>query len=344
MARLKKWSGFLIFIIICGVVAVLFQLYRGVPLSDNKPGASISVPTGSDISCLGRLLPGGRILRITAPPGTVIGKLLVHRGQWVNQGEILACLRDHARAVAALSYARKEVLVAKSELDCVLAGEKKSAIEAQQAAVARQAAILRQEETEYGRCRRLYDKQIIASKILEEALTRRDAAHESLLVEKQRLKGLQEIRAEDVALAASKVAAAEEARKVAKEKVELNLIYAPVSGQILDIHTFPGEAIQDSGILELGSGKDMMVEAEVYVGDIGRVKVGAQAMITGDGFKERLKGTVVEITSVINRSVLLPTNPLAFSDKRVVKVLIRLEDSRPVLHLGNHQVFVTIGS
>jgi HlyD family secretion protein len=293
-----------------------------------------------DIACLGRLLPGGRILHVAAPTGAVIGELLVRRGQWVEQGTVLARLRDHAREMAALHQAETQVTVATSELDRVRAGEK--TIEAQQAAVARQEALLRQAETDYGRNRQLYEKTIIAASEFEEAQTRRDTARESLLWEHKQLGALQEVRREDLALAGNRIEAARAARKVARETVELNLIRAPVSGRILEIYAFSGEAVPAQGLLDLGSGRDMMVEAEVYVTDIGRVRTGAAAAVTGDAFPERLGGRVVEIVPMVTRSTIMPIDPLAFSDLRVVKVWIRLDQPQAVARLGNHQVSVTI--
>jgi HlyD family secretion protein len=337
--RGKKWLLLTFAVVLASWIA--FFVLSPSPFQ-NRVSFSASPPAKTDVSCLGRLLPGGRILQVAAPSRAMIRDLLVRRGQWVEQGEILARLRDHARETALLHQAEKEVAVAVSELDRVRAGEKVGTIEAQQAAVVRQETILRNEDAQYERNRKLFEKRLISGKDIEEAQTRRDTARESLLYEKQHLRSLKDIRKEDLALAASKVEATESARKVAVENVELNLIRAPVSGRVLEIYAFPGEAVPERGLLELGSGRDMLVEAEVYVSDIGRVRVGAPAFISGDGFPGNLKGEVVEIVPMVTRSALMPTDPLAFSDLRIVKVWIRLEDSNPVAHLGNHQVSVTI--
>ena len=233
--------------------------------------------------------------------------------------------------------------VAVSELDRVRAGEKANTIEAQQAAVARQEAILRQKETHYERMRKLYEKKTISAREFEEVQAQRDAAQKSLLWEQEHLKSLRDVRKEDLALAANKVKAAEGGKKVARENLDLNIIRAPVSGRVLDIYAFPGEAIvAGRGILELGRGREMMVEAKVSVSDIGRVRIGALAVISGDSFQGSVKGQVVEIVPMVNRSAIIPTDPLAFSDLRVIKVLIRLDDFQVVANLGNHQVSVTI--
>lgn len=338
--RGKKWGWLLIVVAACGFPAAFFLFDFG-PLRPAPP-VSASPPATLNVSCLGRVLPGGRILQVAAPAGAVIKDLLVQRGQWVEQGEVLARLRDYARETALLGRAEKEVAVAKCELECVRAGEKASTIEAQKAAIARQEAVVRQEESQYKRYRNLHDKEVISDNNLEEAQTRRDTARESLLREQHHLRSLKDFRREDFDLAASKVETAEAARRVAEENVELNLVRAPVSGRILEIGAYPGEAVRERGLLDMGSGAEMRVEAEVYVSDINRVRIGAPASISGDAIPGGLKGQVVEIVSMVTRSEILPTDPLAFSDMRVVKVWIRLEDSKPVADLGNHQVFVVI--
>jgi len=326
-------------VVICGSAAALFLLVPGFSLR-NEASPPLSAPAQNDVACLGRLLPGGRIVHVTAPAGAMVGELLVRRSQWVKQGEILARLRDHARETASFHQAEKQVAVAAGELDRVRAGEK--TIEAQQAAVARQEALLRQEEANYERSRKLSARQVVSVKEFEEAQTRRDTARETLLWERKNLAAQQEVLLKDLALAASRIEAAQSARKVAGENVELNLVRAPVSGRVLDIYAVPGEAVPAQGLLDLGSGRDMMVEAGVYVTDIGRVRIGAPAVVTGEAFRESLKGRVVEIVSMVTRSTITPIDPLAFSDLRVVKAWIKLDQPQAVAQLGNHQVSIAI--
>ncbi|MCE5333254.1 MAG: HlyD family efflux transporter periplasmic adaptor subunit [Desulfobacteraceae bacterium] len=339
-SRGKRWVWLLTIVAACALAAAFFLLKPGLP--QNKPSPPVSAPLRTDVSCLGRLLPGGRILHVAAPAGAVMKDLLVRRGQWVEQGMILARLRDYAREAALLDRAEKDVAVAVSELECVRAGEKASTIEAQKSAIARQEAILRQEESQFKRHRNLHQEGVVSEKVFEDVQTRRDTARESLLRERHSLGSLQHVRKEDIALAANRVESAESARKVARENVELNLIRAPATGRILEIHAYPGEAVRERGLLEMSSGEEMLVEAEVHVSDIGRVRIGAPAAISGDSISGSLKGEVVEIVSMVTRSDVLPTDPLAFSDVRIVKVWVRLDDPNAVAHLGNHQVSVAI--
>jgi HlyD family secretion protein len=86
----------------------------------------------------------------------------------------------------------------------------------------------------------------------------------------------------------------------------------------------------------------MNIEAEVYVSDISRVRVGAPVRATGDGFTGSLSGAVQEIGMQVDRSSVFNPDPASFSDKRVVKVRIKLDAGERVRGLVNHQVYVTI--
>jgi ABC exporter DevB family membrane fusion protein len=73
---------------------------------------------------------------------------------------------------------------------------------------------------------------------------------------------------------------------VQQAKAQLNLAYvrSPRAGQILKIHTWPGEIIGNQGIVELGRTDQMYAIAEVYEADIHKVRLGQRAIITSAGF------------------------------------------------------------
>ena len=89
------------------------------------------------IVCLGRLVPGERVMQVAAPDGAIIRELRVRRGDWVKKGQIIATLRDEEALRASVVQMRRNVAVAESQLTQVEAGEKPATILAQQAALAR---------------------------------------------------------------------------------------------------------------------------------------------------------------------------------------------------------------
>ena len=65
----------------------------------------------------------------------------------------------------------------------------------------------------------------------------------------------------------------------ARARVELTQIRAPIVGQILEIHTRPGERVRADGVLEMGDTHNMVAVAEVYETDIGSDVEGQRAIV-----------------------------------------------------------------
>ncbi len=88
----------------------------------------------------------------------------------------------------------------------------------------------------------------------------------------------------------------------------------------------------------------MMAVAEVYQTDIGKVKLGHQAMITSQAFPGELRGSVDHIGLLVKRQNVFSNQPGENLDSRVVEVKIRLtpEDSKRVAGFTNLQVQTAI--
>ncbi|MEM8779166.1 MAG: ABC exporter membrane fusion protein, partial [Cyanobacteria bacterium P01_G01_bin.49] len=176
-------------------------------------------------------------------------------------------------------------------------------------------------------------------------LNRTVATLETQITENQAmLSSVSEVRSVDLQVAQSELASAQAAVKQADANFALAYVRAPKDGQILKVHTWPGEMVHNQGIVELGETAQMYVTAEVYESDITRVHQGQAATVTADGVVKELKGTVEEIGLQVARQKVLDSNPTADVDARVVEVKIRIspEDSQRVAHLTNLQVNVVI--
>ena len=121
-------------------------------------------------------------------------------------------------------------------------------------------------------------------------------------------------------------------------------VRAPSAGQILAVHTRPGEQISDKGIIDLGQTDQMLAIAEVYQSDIGQVQLGQPATVRGQAFQGTLRGEVVEIGRQISRQNVFSTEPGENLDRRVVEVKIAIapEDSQRVSGFSNLQVNIVI--
>ena len=85
---------------------------------------------------------------------------------------------------------------------------------------------------------------------------------------------------------------------------------------------------------------EVLVIAEVYQSDIGRVHLGQSATVRGQAFPGELTGSVIEIGRQVSRQNVFAREPGENLDRRVVEVKIALkpEDSERVANLSNLQV------
>jgi HlyD family secretion protein len=121
-------------------------------------------------------------------------------------------------------------------------------------------------------------------------------------------------------------------------------IRAPIAGQVLEVYTQSGEAIADEGIVDLGKTDPMEVVAEIYQSDIGKIRSGQSAIVTGEGISGELRGTVRQVGLQVSQQKVFSNQPGQNLDRRVVEVRIRLnsKDSQQVASLTNLQVQVAI--
>ena len=304
--------------------------------------ANGAAPQPAAISCLGRITPGDRIIKVAAPAQSIVKTLLVRRGSQVVQGQEIAVLRDYDVAAAALAQAASETSLAESALSQAKAGSKPAAIAAQQAVIARQESIRRSAELDLQRKKELSRGGLLPGADLAAAQLVLDTAGQDLRRENETLQSLQQVRPEDVAVADKQVAVARVKEDYARAELNRNRITAPAAGTVLEIHAYPGETVTDQGIVDLGDVRHMFVLAEVYISDLPRLHQGAQASITGQGFEGSLTGRVEEILRQASNNELYPVDAMTAADKRVLGVRIRLDDGAKVRSLSNSQVSVHI--
>jgi len=133
----------------------------------------------------------------------------------------------------------------------------------------------------------------------------------------------------------------------AQVELELTQIKAPINGQIIEVIAREGENIDNAqGVVEMANIDQMLVVAEVYETDIGRVQIGQEATIESENntFSEQIRGNVIQISSKIGKKDLLETDPAASIDARVVEVKIAVnpEYNDVINSLIYSQVFVQI--
>lgn len=338
-----------------------------------------------NVSALGRLEPDGEVIQVFAPTsveGARVERLQVTHGQRIRRGNVIAVLDTYDRRLAALQEAQVQVSVAQAQLSQVEAGAKsgqiraqervidrqqvelQTEIRAQEATIARLQAELQNAELEANRYQGLYREGAVAASLRDSKQLTADTVRQQLneaqvnlsrirLSRQQQvsearatLDQIAEVRPVDVDVARSQVAAAEARVVRAQAELDLAMVRSPQDGQVLKIHTRPGELVGSQGIISLGQTQRMVAVAEVYELDISHVRVGQAATVISknNAFSETLRGQVVEVGLEINKQDVLNTDPAAQFDARVVEVRVLLDEasSRRVAGFTNLSIQVLI--
>lgn len=296
------------------------------------------------VTCLGQVVPGERVIRVNLPERALVAELKVRRGADVTRGFVLAVLRDYEVARTNFARAERNVELARSKIEQVKAGERAEAVAAQEAVVK-----ARQAEADYMAARKkryqeLYASRLISGDEYDEQVQQLTTAEAVLRREENLLDGYRTGRQEDVAIAERSLAVASSERDQAAASLEIQLVRAPQAGKVLEIHTYAGEQVGAEGLLDLADTSHIMIRAEVYETDIARVHLGDRTAIKTMMADQWFDGRVVEIDQQVSAGRILPTDAVDFTDRRVIVVHIRPDDSTALARLSNAQVTVRIST
>lgn len=336
----------------CGgltVAGIGFILMPHFSQATNSSAQASPEPTPAivAVTALGRLQPHGQVIQLSVPAAlrnARVEQLLVNEGDLVKKGQILALLDSYQVYQAAVEAAKSQVEIAKVRLAQVQVGSKLAEREAQKAEIDRLTAEWQNANQELARHQTLYENGAISASLLDSKLLLAKTAQQQIAQAKATLASLTEVRPSDVALATAELSSAQVKLKQAQAELSLAQIYAPKAGQILKIHTKPGEGVGINGILDLGQTQRMDVVAEIHETDIQKIKQGQKAIISSAALAEPVRGTLVEIGRQVDRQQVFDVNPMMDSDRKVVEVKIRVDpaDSRRISGLTNLQVEVRI--
>lgn len=368
--------------VILGVMGVV--VWRGMGFPGQEEEQVAVLPEITTVTALGRLEPEGEIIQLTAPTSAQesrIQELLVIDGDIVEQGQIIAILDNRDLMQAALQKAEQQVQIDRAQLAQVQAGAQTGDLQAQRAEIARleadqagnisqqRATIARLEaevqnaQIEAQRYESLYQQGAVSeserdSRQLTYTTTQRQlqeaqaslariesAGQEQIAQARAQLDSLAEVRPVDVTTAEAEVEAAIAAVAEAQANLDKTYVRAPLNAQVLEIHTQSGETIDSEGIATLGRTNQMMVVAEVYQDDIGKIEAGQPVTVTTPALdSELLQGTVQRIGLQVNAQEVINEDPAANLDAKVVEVHIQLDEAarETVAGLTNLQVTATI--
>ncbi|MUG95744.1 biotin/lipoyl-binding protein [Scytonema sp. UIC 10036] len=155
---------------------------------------------------------------------------------------------------------------------------------------------------------------------------------------------ISEVRAVDVATAQAEVNRAIAAVKRAEANLKQAFVRSPQDGQVLKIHSRPGEVVSNEGIAEMGQTSQMYAVVEVYQSDIKKVRTGKKVRLTSESMPDELQGIVERVGWQVQRQNVVNSDPTSNIDARVVEVHVRLDEtsSRKAAQFSNLQVTAMI--
>ena len=294
------------------------------------PG-NVATPAPSGIVLgLGKLLPRGRILTIATPFGAGdarIAELLVHEGDKVAQGSVLAVLDSAptlraALAVAETTVAAREAALAQTIL-AVTAGRDDA-----RGALARAEAAVRNTKRDLDRAAALSTRGDITEQILDQRRLAYEQAQQDTARARAALARYDapDIASQaDVALAQANIDAARADRDRARAELDKALIKAPSRGSVLTLYARPGERPGAQGLLTFGDLDDMTAEIEIYENEAAAIAPGSTVALVADALPRPLAGTVKRIGVEVLRQTLTDASPAANTDTRVIRVSVDLD-------------------
>ncbi len=262
-----------------------------------------SINASQGIGALGYIEPRSRVISVShnaGPEGARVKQLFFREADQVKSGEKLAILSDYDKKNAEVNQAKTRIKV----------------LEAQRHT---EQVTLTFNNKEYLRYQSLKQDSMASISLA-------DAKH---LAFEQSVANIKRLSAE--------IINAESEQRIAEVALDNTFIYSPLTGTILKILTWPGERIQDSGLLEMADLTQLDVVAEVYESDLPKVKVGQKAYISGSGFKHIYNAQVRELGFQVKKNDLNDTDPLADKDNRIIEVRLTLEP-KAIADL-QHQIF-----
>ncbi len=380
--KLKPGRGWILGLAGCAIAIGLIglgisRLTAPNQTSQTKTDTPTPLPQRVEVVALGRLEPQGEMIRIGGPNGERIGRLEVKQGDSVRAGAVLAYLESYEERLAERNYAASQLAEAKERLEAATSYAQAQIqeaqtriqqvnqpgtfeIEAQQATIRQLEAELELVREDLRRSQSLRGEGAISQQSLDQQVSRTRQLQEQLNNAKASLIRLEtavktntgnaqaQVRSQRANLPLTQVEvalkSAQQNLNLAEARLRRTIIRAPRTGRILRIVTYPGEAIGNDGILEMGDTRQMYAVAEVYEADAGLVKLGQSATITSrnGAFNTPITGKVAEIGWQIFKNNVLDDDPAANSDARVVEVKIRLDNTQLVQAFTNLQVDVKI--
>ena len=269
-------------------------------------GIAILIATVAQVHAMRATRATPHVAKQQATPSRIVaeGRLVTYPGHEVTVGS------DASGTIERLNVNERDVVKKGDVIAIVRADDTRAALNEAKAHVAEAEADIRLFQLETERAHKLWQDEVGSKQTWEKSERDLDAARArrlSLIAEVQRLDAM-----------------------VAK-----TIVKAPIDGVVVERHTHAGEMITSGApIVTIADLSKTRVEAEIDEFDAGRVRNGAEATISAEGFDgKEWRGTIEEIPDAVTSRRLKPQDASKPIDTRVLLVKIALAESTP-LKLG----------
>lgn len=308
-----------------GVAALGGWLFLRASRPPETPFARPRIETiESAIATNGKIEPASW-MAVRAETAGLIAKVPVERGQRVKKGQRLAAM-DAREARAALAAAEARIAQARAEIATLERGGRPSDVAIVDADLARAELERSQAQRDLASIERLIAKRAATQVEADAARDRIDRANAQIAAAQAKRKAL--VHAGDLESARARLADAEAAAKLARERIALGEFAAPMPGIVYELAVRPGDYVQ-AGAPIASVGDVDGVRAVLYIDepDLGRVKMGLPVTISWDALPGR------EWTGAVDR---VPSQVTPLGTRQVGEVVCRLDNPGGALLPGTN--------
>ncbi len=267
----------------------------------------------ASIGAIGHLDPAGGVHTIGGPGGETVTEVLVAEGDPVAKGAML--VRFSGEAGARANFKAAQLAVREADIG----GEhtiKLARLAEEVAGEAHRAAMVR-----LNRYLRL-EPSSISSQETEIRETQVKAAEMELMIARQTR--AQAEFAREMAMANAKNQLVQ-----ARLQLERSLATSPIAGTVIQCSVVPGASARGA-LVQVADLSEMIVKAEVFEGDLLKIKVGAKAKVTSSSLPESLTAAVVSIGRQVS------------GQSKVAEVRLRLDQAELAAQFIGMEVNVAI--
>ncbi|MGE3959633.1 MAG: HlyD family secretion protein [Vicinamibacterales bacterium] len=313
---------------VAALMAVL-RAFGAAPSNDRTSGAD-----GADrvtrIAAPGRVEGRSETVEVGSGIDGLLVDLLVHEGDRLESGQPVARI-ECADLEREIESRRAGLEVLRQQRRQLLRGGREDEQREARARVAAAEAAVTQAQADLRRAGDLWAERVISRAEYDRFVTAEATARADLGAAEARRSVAARVPADDERRAAdARIHEAAAAVEALVRRLERCLVRAPASGEVLRVHTWPGEPVSQlrgTPIVSIADTSRLRVRAEVDETDIGLVRTGARVTVTAPALGDAvLTGLVVERARQMGRKQVRSGDPADKRDRDVLDVIVELDE------------------